>query len=122
MCEDIYFLGMSKEKMSYHYKVVGTTKNIYTVKIKNSIRCNCPDHFSLCKHACFILFKVLKKKKDFLKTKVFDKEDHLIIKNSNINKIVDKELLDSYNNNCKFSIEQREEDCIVCFNKLLEGV
>jgi len=48
--------------------VSGTTQNIYTVMIKdNNITCDCPDmkntgeqYKTICKHCCFILFKVFR--------------------------------------------------------------
>ena len=61
------------EKNTYNYdhlvfKICGSTKNIYTVKLKNhAITCDCPDYVSgcakyqvICKHCCFVLFKVLR--------------------------------------------------------------
>ena len=63
----------STEKITYDYdylvfKICGSTKNIYTVELKNhTITCDCPDYVSgcakyqvICKHCCFVLFKVLR--------------------------------------------------------------
>jgi hypothetical protein len=61
------------DKIAYNYdhlvfKICGSTKNIYTVELKNNtITCDCPDYESgcvkyqvICKHCCFVLFKVLR--------------------------------------------------------------
>jgi hypothetical protein len=50
------------------FKICGSTKNIYTVRIQNCvIECDCPDYMSgcarygvICKHCCFVLYKVLR--------------------------------------------------------------
>lgn len=45
------------------YDVMGTTGNVYTVKIKNVPECTCPDHQtrnSRCKHIYFVLLRIMK--------------------------------------------------------------
>ena len=50
------------------FKICGSTKNIYTVILKDrQLKCDCPDNFAgcryfniICKHSCFVLCKVLK--------------------------------------------------------------
>jgi len=71
--ESLYLLdySMSKDKnlnSILEFKICGSTKNIYTVTLKDrQLKCDCPDNFAgcryfniICKHSCFILCKVLK--------------------------------------------------------------
>ena len=68
--EDFYLLDKYQEDNKYIFKICGSTKNIYEVKLylnSKRIFCNCPDSKSwarkynvVCKHCCFVVFKVLK--------------------------------------------------------------
>jgi hypothetical protein len=71
--QSLYLLDytMSKDKnlnSILEFKICGSTKNIYTVTLKDrQLKCDCPDNFAgcryfniICKHSCFVLCKVLK--------------------------------------------------------------
>ena len=74
--EPFYLLNTSYENDTYIFYMSGSKQDVYTVTIYNDanssqglgeIICNCPDMSSwakrqhvVCKHCCFILFKVLK--------------------------------------------------------------
>lgn len=62
-------IDSSDDDRRFVFKIVGSTRNVYTVIIdrhKRNITCDCPDNHSwakklgcICKHCCFVLFKVL---------------------------------------------------------------
>ena len=71
--EPLYLLDYSMTKDNklnsiLEFKICGSTKNIYTVILKDrQLKCDCPDNISgcryynvICKHSCFVLCKVLK--------------------------------------------------------------
>lgn len=71
--EPLYLLDYSMTKDNklnsiLEFKICGSTKNIYTVLLKDrKLMCDCPDNISgcryynvICKHSCFVLCKVLK--------------------------------------------------------------
>lgn len=68
--DTIYVLNKNVDNNTLIFDISGSTKNIYKVKIypiSKMIFCNCPDSKShtkklgvICKHSCFVLFKVLK--------------------------------------------------------------
>ena len=83
--EDFYLLDKQKEDSKLIFKICGSTKNVYETKIyfkSKMIFCNCPDSKSwakkygvICKHSCFVLFKVLRLKIDkmeYFKKLIFD--------------------------------------------------
>ena len=144
--EEIYLLDKLIEKDNMTFNISGSTANVYKVviyeKYKN-IDCNCPDMRSwakkykcVCKHCCFILFKVLKAftisdansfynslhfSNDEMKT-MRNKFEQLIITGD----IINEEYLEKYKNlnveNFKSIFEQKreikEDDyCIICFDE-----
>lgn len=70
--DDFYLLDIENNSTYVVFKIVGSTNNVYSVKIykkynDNIISCDCPDmkkwcrmYNVLCKHILFIVFKVLK--------------------------------------------------------------
>lgn len=67
--ESFYLLNKLKENNKLTFNISGSTSNIYKVSIyfaSKMIYCNCPDakkwaksYGVICKHCCFVLFKVL---------------------------------------------------------------
>lgn len=48
---------------NYDYTIMGSTGNVYNVKITNSPTCTCPDHMTRhnrCKHIYFVLLRIMK--------------------------------------------------------------
>ena len=72
--EDFFLLNKSHDESKLIFNICGSTKNVYETKIylkSKMIYCNCPDSKSwarkygvVCKHCCFVLFKVLRLKID----------------------------------------------------------
>lgn len=98
--EPFYLLNKKYEDDKYIFDMSGSKQDIYTVVIYSEssndpgqIACNCPDMNSwakkqhvVCKHCCFILFKVIKcfnKTKD----KVYLNSKHSIIKTDFFDKL-----------------------------------
>ena len=82
--ENIILVFYTTQKYGYLFYILGTSDFIYKILInKNFISCNCEDfvkHKILCKHLCFILFKVLKIYKIFLNNfdiKLIGNEEYL---------------------------------------------
>lgn len=87
--EDFFLLDKQKDDSKLIFKICGSTKNVYETKIyfnSKMIYCNCPDSKSwarkygvICKHRCFVLFKVLRLKFDKMEyfKKIFFDEDQI---------------------------------------------
>jgi len=93
--DDLYLLNKEEEQNKLVFDISGSTKNIYKVQIYfgcKKIFCNCPDAKSwakkydvICKHSCFVLFKVLKLKEnvqDFFESLVLNESQIEHIKNT----------------------------------------
>ena len=124
--EEFYLLDKKSEKANYIFQISGSTANIYTVTIYGNakrINCDCPDSWArtskcICKHCCFILFKVLKafdpNQTDFWKERLFAKDEINKIKDKfqKINfqdaEIVDTELLEKYQELKGEKVEKKE--------------
>lgn len=83
--EDFYLLDKNSDDSKLIFKICGSTKNVYETKIyfkSKMIFCNCPDSKSwakkmgvICKHSCFVLFKVLRlkiNKMEYFRKLIFD--------------------------------------------------
>ena len=60
------------------YDVMGTTGNVYTVSIKTSPSCTCPDHttrFRRCKHIYFVLTRIMKVRQEHEDIEKYSDED-----------------------------------------------
>ena len=91
--EKYVILDIIKEKDKTLVMILGKTNNIYTITIKNNIiNCNCPDgdgfckdHDYICKHSCFLLFKILKmnvkEMNKYFNTYVFSNKEFKFIEN-----------------------------------------
>jgi len=62
--ENMQIIFYCNQKIGYIYYILGTSNFIYKIVINKKYQsCNCEDfmkHKTLCKHLCFILFKLLK--------------------------------------------------------------
>ena len=61
--EQIYLIYYKKYNKDYVFYVLGTTGFLYKVIInENNVKCNCEnfEYSKICKHICFIYFKVMK--------------------------------------------------------------
>lgn len=64
--EPLYLISACASDSELHYRVSGSTGNVYEVTIDQTLRCSCPDasagarrHEVLCKHGCFVVRRVL---------------------------------------------------------------
>ena len=152
--EKIYLLDIySTTNNEITCKISGSTQNVYTVIIKNmTIKCDCPDmegwskiQHCICKHCCFVLFKVLKiytcgatsssiskNFKDFHKNKfIFSSEDLSVIeyatKNIELTRTNDyyrPSISSKYKELCNKTIPKPIDDddtCVICFDNLNDG-
>lgn len=142
--DDFYLLDKIEEDNKFHFDICGSTKNIYKVRIyfkSKMIYCNCPDAKSwakkygvICKHSCFVLFKVLKlniNKDEYLRTLIFNDQQMDYLKDSfkkinmtNSNEdFINSEYSEKFknlekNNNKNNDINPRESDenfCAICY-------
>lgn len=115
--DNFYLLNKSEEHNKLSFDVSGSTSNIYKVNIyfaSRMIYCNCPDakkwaksYCVICKHCCFVLFKVLKldlaEYESYLQVLVFTPEQISHIKQtfqntniSNNNEYINEEYINKY--------------------------
>lgn len=150
--DKIYLLELIKNNESnskYIFKLSGSTKNVYEIKLDSkSIWCDCPDMKSyahkkniICKHCCFVLFKILKYNlteyfNNFQNTGKHNLElEYLEDKCNNINfgsDIQNSSISNKYNeiknsNNPKNKFEQTkvvndEDSCPICFDDFINTV
>ena len=145
--EDFFLLGKSNDENKLIFNICGSTKNVYETKIyfkSKMIFCNCPDAKSwakkygvICKHSCFVLFKVLRLKIDKLKyfnILIFDDEQMQEIKNSYFNLNLSNFDEDFLNKNYSLKFEElknkdkntthekknieQDEFCAICYEDL----
>lgn len=64
--EPLYLIDARASDDTLHYRISGSTGNVYDVTIGHTLRCSCPDassgarrHSVLCKHCCFVVHRVL---------------------------------------------------------------
>lgn len=133
--QQIFLLQMNPITKQHErvFKVVGTTRNIYTVKINERPNCSCPDYDNgnICKHIYFILLRVMKingnvksKYNEKQLTNMFNNIPKFITENVVYNektKLEFEELINSTNNpikNIKI-IEQKLDDiCPICLENI----
>jgi hypothetical protein len=144
--ESFYLLDKCEEDNKLIFKICGSTKNIYEVKLyltSKRIFCNCPDSKSwarkygvICKHCCFVVFKVLKlgfEKEQFLESLVFSdaqldalKQVFLKINMNSIEDFINSHYSEKYKNLEKQkqktddSIKPRDSDddfCAICYDE-----
>lgn len=120
--QKIYLVNRNVDDSSAIFNVMGTTGNIYEVKLLGSPVCTCPD-FEKRKQRCKHIF--------FMLTKIF------LIKNPYKNTFSQKEIdeyIKSYKDNIsKFSIKHDakvgvdvgakciDDDCCICLDPILNG-
>ena len=78
--QKIFLLECHQAENNYarKYDVMGTTRNVYTVNIKNIPECTCPDYQTRhrrCKHIYFILIRIMKVSKDEEDSDYYDNKE-----------------------------------------------
>ena len=113
------------------YEVVGTTKNVYTVTIKNMPECTCPDYIvrhNRCKHIYFILIRIMKVDENDMDENKFTDDQLLdmfitipdVAKNIIASKH-DKKKYEKYKIKGSMKVEQRsldDNDCPICLDEI----
>jgi len=135
--QKIYLIKTHEEdakKLERVYEVMGTTKNVYTVTIKTSPTCTCPDHMTRltrCKHIYFVLTRIMKVKSDEEDIKKYSDDDlkSMFTKIPEItnNLKVSASLLNRYQSlqtNDNGEVTQKkideEDQCPICLDDLYE--
>ena len=145
--ENFYLLNKSQEYNKLCFNVSGSTSNIYKVNIyfaSKMIFCNCPDakkwaksYGVICKHCCFVLFKILKLDIDtyqpYLERVIFTQEEidsiKLAFENINISNnqdFINEEYIKKYkllleqekptNQNTIVPKETQDTMCCICYD------
>jgi hypothetical protein len=135
--QDLYIIEaiQTNDEYSRQFAVMGSTGNVYTVTIKSSPTCTCPDYVlrkRRCKHIFFILIRAMKVANE--DRKKFAKDDlRKMFKNipkiaSNL--IVDDEINQIYKNvktgdqsTTEGTVEMKDSDdiCPICLDDLKNG-
>lgn len=118
------------------YDVMGTTGNVYTVCIKQSPTCTCPDYktrYRRCKHIYFVLTRIMKVKKEEEDIKEYS-NDQIVQMFVNIpditnNLVVNKNIADKYkqlklnpNGEVIQKVYKNTEDlCPICLDDIDNG-
>lgn len=149
--ESLYLLNLVHNDNKYIFSISGSTANLYKVTFaayNGRFYCNCPDskshakrHNALCKHICFVIFKVLKDSVNKDNTDLFkthsvnvEERDKIIGKILKINICEDndftnKHLINKYekikdiNPEDLFKVTKDitlDEDCPICYDELKE--
>ena len=118
------------------YDVMGTTGNVYTVRITNIPECSCPDYQSRnkrCKHIYFVLIRIMKLAGDEEDTVSYSNEELLqmfkkipVITN---NLMVAQNTQNKYKNlkdgcdkkNIKINQQPLDDCCPICLDDLTNG-
>lgn len=122
-----------------HFSVMGTTGNIYKIKVSvNNRSCNCPDYLRRrlpCKHVYFVFLKVLKASQDFennldesLLLELFEELDNVTkkvyaseeLREAYIQKIK-KDSKPNSENNLGMKVQRKDESCPICMEDLENG-
>ena len=136
--DNFYLLDILKYPESTKFFISGSSKNVYTVTIfdNKKMSCNCPDMKSwakesdcICKHCCFVLFRVLDLKDYYSNNKInffndleFDDDEYEFIEkkmlgliskfvttNSDNNNIVNIDLIKKYNKIKELQVDDGKE-------------
>lgn len=137
--DKFYLLEKKRYDNKFIFKISGSTLNIYSIIIdldSKIIECDCPDSIDLCKkcdisckHVCFVLLKVLKitnkiEIEQFLKNQVLHDQIIELIKYNfkleNDEQIINKHLVDKFNNIKDDTIVIKSEDdiCPICYDNI----
>lgn len=119
----IYLANRNVDDNSAQFEILGTTGNVYTVKLSGSPTCTCPDFSQRkkrCKHIFFMLAKIFNvtdpHKEKFTKTEIVEYIEKYKI---NISKFI-----------VKYDIKQHcidvgakcvEDNCAICLDEILNG-
>lgn len=140
LTQKIFMIEYRKiDEYDMEFDVMGTTKNVYTVKVTKTPTCTCPDHttrFNRCKHIFFILRRIMKINEEFDdddfedKAEFNNKELKRMIKNMPVvmnTLTVDKCVKDKYdqlkckNKNGCVEMKGCDDVCCICFDDLDNG-
>ena len=133
--ECLYLLESIITGHSFILKIIGSTLNVYTIKlVDNILSCNCMDKLKniYCKHICFVICSIGKiyDEETFNRNSLSDKEVQSIYKRINNNcdndpNIIWKYIIDKYNiiKNTENKFDKKESininsECSICYDNL----
>jgi hypothetical protein len=133
--QKIYMIEYDRRgEYNIFFKVMGTTKNVYTVTIKKEPECTCPDYitrFNRCKHIYFILRRIMNVGEEIEDNKTYKKTQLKEMINNMPELmgelIVNNSIKDKYRKmNCckkyeKVEMKDLDDLCGVCFDDLDNG-
>ena len=121
--EKYYLLGF--QKSNNEISISGSTNNIYKIKIKDNLICNCMDsninyHKGIyCKHVCFIFIKIIQSTDlNFFTNFILSSEDVFIL-NDILTMMFE---LNVYLFNSDSKERNIGDDCPVCYEKLSDDL
>lgn len=121
--QKIYLVNRNVNDTNATFDVMGTTGNIYSVKLSGSPTCTCPDFTQRkkrCKHIFFMLAKIFIVNDPHQKKFTTKEIENLISKyQENILKLTIKYNLKSL---CtEITAKNTEDDCVICMDAVLNG-
>jgi len=60
LTQRLYLIDRTANLDNHTFRVIGSTGNLYTISIGDSVKCDCPDPVQICKHVIFVLCKILR--------------------------------------------------------------
>ena len=121
--QKIYLINRNINDESAVFSVMGTTGNIYEVKLSGSPTCSCPDFCqrqNRCKHIFFMLAKIFTVKNPH-QEKFTKNEIITYINNYKVN-IAKYNLTYNEKDKCvEVTIKGLDDDCCICLDAVLNG-
>lgn len=121
--QKIYLVNRNVDDTSAKFDVMGTTGNIYSVKLSGSPTCTCPDFSQRkkrCKHIFFMLAKIFAiDNPNQLKFTTTEIEGYISKYKENIEKMTVKYNLKSLCS--EITAKNIEDNCVICMDAVLNG-
>jgi hypothetical protein len=147
--EPLYLIEYKVDQNQIDFMISGSTKNVYRISMKNcQITCDCQDATTwckkfkvVCKHVCFVLFRVLKLLRDttifFENLKLSEEEEKLILswiskkqigedvfneslRDKYLQKIQDPKQISLFSKSDK--VFENSDECPICYDLLLNEI
>ena len=121
--QKIYLVNRDVHDNSATFKIMGTTGNIYEVKLAGSPTCTCPDHTqskNRCKHILFMLIKIFNVDDPYL-TDFALKEIKKYIKDYNTNIKKFNVTYDTIKKCVDVGAKCENDNCVICLDSLQNG-
>lgn len=125
-------LYLIDKKNDYEYVIMGSTGNVYDVKISKNPTCSCPDcktNGNRCKHIYFVLMRIMKLSDSMITQKTYSEIELQDMKMKNADKTIHandlvkkkyKKIQDKQNN-ADLSVANTDDLCPVCLDDIENG-